>query len=125
MIQYTDQEAFNKAYIEVTKQGRPSSCLGQCLYRHPDGLKCAVGHLVSTQELRNLACRKGIQLEHLSALTIADAIGVNGNLLQCIQRCHDRPALQSGARMLRYFVPIFQKRMKEVAEEYDLTVPEV
>lgn len=46
MIRYTLQEAFDKAARGVIAQGKPSHNAEFCLYRGPDGLKCAVGHLL-------------------------------------------------------------------------------
>lgn len=46
------QEIFNKVVTKVLKQGKPSvldaGCA--CLYRSPDGSKCAAGHLLPDKE---------------------------------------------------------------------------
>lgn len=44
----TPQEIFDAAAIGVIKQGRASVSGpgGKCLYRGPDGTKCAAGHLI-------------------------------------------------------------------------------
>lgn len=41
------QEKFDTVLACLRKQGRPSiNADGACLYRGPDGLKCALGHLI-------------------------------------------------------------------------------
>lgn len=39
----TNQEAFNKAYLGLIRQGKPSHDGVRCMYRSPEGMKCAVG----------------------------------------------------------------------------------
>lgn len=41
-----NQEAFDKAVSGVIKQGSKSFTSNGCKYRGPNGLKCAVGHLI-------------------------------------------------------------------------------
>jgi hypothetical protein len=40
------QEAFDKAVRGIILQGGPSIAGVDCLYRGPDGRKCAIGHLI-------------------------------------------------------------------------------
>ena len=48
----TKQEFFNKSVAGVIKQGALSkNFTGHCLYRGPDGLKCAIGHVINDDEV--------------------------------------------------------------------------
>lgn len=42
----TEQEAFDIALAGLRKQGKPSKNNYSCLYRGPDGTRCAVGFLM-------------------------------------------------------------------------------
>lgn len=45
----TEQDVFNNAYIGMLRQNRRSAKSlhgNQCLYRGPNGLKCAIGHSI-------------------------------------------------------------------------------
>lgn len=59
----TKQETFNKVALHLLKQYKPSYVPGVgCLYRGKDGLKCAVGCLISDDNYSQ-------DLEHKSATT--------------------------------------------------------
>jgi len=47
----SEQELFDEIVANLLKQGKPSiSDKGQCYYRGPEGLKCAVGWVISDNE---------------------------------------------------------------------------
>ena len=134
------QEIFNKAYIGIIKQGKPSMThSGTCKYEAKDGSRCAVGMLIDEAELRKT-------MDSFEPARIADIINkvtdedgdsvselklpawvINENeLLTDIQGAHDfagHDILEDKERS--EFLPEFIKRMKKVALKYGLTVPEV
>ena len=131
----TLQEIFDKAYIGVVKQGRPSSDVNGCHYTLNTGnavLHCAVGHLfpegtdtddfncLMVTEAETRLTEKGEKLA--SALTNA---GVNVDsksnvlLLSRLQKAHD------GAPTDNRFLDAFKASAAIVAANFDLTVPEI
>lgn len=53
------QEIFNKAVTELRKQGAPArkildSGRAQCFYKMDDGRRCAVGHLLTDEQIEEL-----------------------------------------------------------------------
>lgn len=42
----TEQEIFDEVLSKLRKQGKPSMRGFACLYRGPESMKCAVGHLI-------------------------------------------------------------------------------
>lgn len=60
----TNQELFDKVVRAIVKQGRGSiNSEGLCVYRGPDGLKCAVGHIIPDELYSPL-------IEKTSAMTL-------------------------------------------------------
>ena len=50
-LDYTnDQQVFDYVLEKLREQGCQSKYMGKCLYRGPDGLKCAAGHLIPDDE---------------------------------------------------------------------------
>lgn len=93
------QEAFDKAYTGIVKQGKiavdPISL--KCVYKTSDGAKCAVGHLLTDEDL-NLW--KDMNLFHKPIKLIPndkwpDSIkGLDMWFLQELQRAHDNAIMQ-------------------------------
>ena len=86
----TTQEAFNTMVKHLRAQGVPSIDyrIG-CLYRGPNGLKCAVGCLISDEEYRpNMEMIKASVL--IRDGLISGLGEVNLDLLDDVQRLHDR-----------------------------------
>ncbi len=54
MSTMTKQEAFSKAYLGMAGQKwmQSKDSNGSCLYRGPDNLKCAAGHVLDNGEFR-------------------------------------------------------------------------
>lgn len=50
--EYTAQKVFDKVAEHLIKQGKKSISKGMCMYRSPDGSKCAAGFLISDEEYR-------------------------------------------------------------------------
>ncbi len=134
------QEIFDKAYIGIIKQGKPSMTpLGTCKYETKDGSRCAVGMLIDEAELRKSMDSfepSGISdIIHKVTDEDGDSVSdlklpawiINENeLLTDIQGAHDfagRDILEDKERS--EFLPEFTERMKKIALNYGLNVPEV
>jgi hypothetical protein len=107
-----NQEAFNIMVQHLRKQGQrailkddPTSCA----YRGADGLKCAIGALISDSEYNT-------QLEGRAASVLAAFYGMfkglDPYLLDDVQNIHDN-----------YSVTEWESRLKGIAEDYELTLP--
>lgn len=112
------QQAFNKAYLGLKAQGFERSHENEaCLYRGPDGKKCAIGHVIPDEHYRP-------EMEDGSVFYIAQRcpealpVGLRGmpaqRALHRLQRCHDQ-ALDPED---------MQRRLVHYAEDWGLTVPE-
>ena len=55
---FDQQDMFNKAYIGLRnqdfKQSLDSPRGGRCLYRGPHGLKCAIGHCITDEDMKDV-----------------------------------------------------------------------
>jgi len=81
----TKQEVFDTVVSALIKQGHPSiDTSGGCLYRGPDGLKCAIGHLIPdnvyTPDMENVSA------DHLA---FTKTLGVDVKFVEDLQRAHD------------------------------------
>ena len=87
----TKQEIFNKAYEGLRSQHfhKSEGAVDTfCMYRGPDGMKCAIGHLISDEnysvDLENKRVRNKMVRK---AAEIPDHI--DERFLQELQDCHD------------------------------------
>jgi hypothetical protein len=106
-----NQEAFNIMVQHLRKQGQrailkddPTSCA----YRGADGLKCAIGALISDSEYKEEF--EGKPVSSLSDYGLFKDLDVG--LLADMQNIHDFS-----------LVEYWESRFKDIAEEYDLTLP--
>ncbi len=127
------QEIFNKAYLGVIAQGKPSvGSSGTCMYESRDGSRCGVGMLIEDKSLRQ-------ELDSLNetgiSLVVENIIGGDSifidlpdwminevDLLESIQEAHDAAAAIPQDDAL--FVGNYKSRMTDVAKNFNLTVPE-
>jgi hypothetical protein len=108
-----NQEAFNIMVQHLRKQGRKSVLPDNpngCAYRGADGLKCAIGALISDEKYQKKY--EGHSASMLAQLT-GMFKGLDPYLLDDVQNIHDN-----------YPVTAWESRLKGVAEEYSLTLPE-
>jgi hypothetical protein len=106
-----NQEAFNIMVQHLRKQGRKSELdASNCAYRSKDGLKCAVGALISDEKYQKKY--EGHSASMLAQLT-GMFKGLDLYLLDDVQNIHDN-----------YPVTAWESRLKGVAEDYELTLPE-
>jgi len=114
----TRQEIFDLAYIGLAKQGfkrsyqKETSTDGPfCLYRAPDGKKCAIGFCIPDEEYRP-------NLEGGDAWLAYKAAGISGrdfNFAERLQGVHDHSKFPSE----------MEQDLRMFANEYGLTIPEV
>jgi len=132
------QEILNVSTAGVLAQGRPAlhNTKGGCAYRAfgPNGvIKCGIGHLIPDDKFQAMQknhtdgmyasalVRDEIDFmpEHLRPQKVAADI----DFLRIVQGCHDnawsttRPALET-------FVEDFKARVRDVAKNWDLEIPE-
>ena len=115
-MKITEQEAFDRMVNHLRKQGKKSvhEITRTCLYRHPDGLKCAVGALIPDElykpDFETRTASDVFKLStHLNSLFVHDIY----LLLDRMQEIHDFAEPHH-----------WEERFKEVAEEYYLRYTE-
>lgn len=116
----TPQAAFNIVYCEVLAQGGPSvASNGECRYRF-NTRKCGVGHLISDKEYSSEMEGMGIHnlQGHYPELQLNE---LDIAFLSAIQSAHDAT---SDADPLDW-EDEFRGNMKDLAERFDLEVPNV
>lgn len=116
------QEVFNKATAAVIAQGVRSSngdeAGATCLYRGPNGIKCAVGHLLSDEQMRkyevaNAAGAGSFTDSLLQEIAPDTDLDTLRSFLDALQGAHDSA---SGS----CFVETFKRNANAVAKLYDL-----
>jgi len=122
----TLQEMFNQAYLGVIAQGGQSSDgLGHCMYRGPEGRKCAVGHLLPDESYHRRLEGKSVDYGSgaLKPALIQAGIDMGDKstkaLLAKMQYIHDAPAPSD-----ELFIERFKLAMSKLATEHGLEVPE-
>jgi hypothetical protein len=80
----TEQEIFDTVVRHLKKQGRRAVDRGQCVYRHPEGLKCAVGCLISDAEYY-----PRMEGQPVYDITLPDRLAGHRRLLSYLQDSHD------------------------------------
>lgn len=111
----TKQQAFNKVWQHFVVEKNPPSInkKGDCLYRGPNGEKCAAGLFIPDDKYRrSMECRP--------AECVADAMGVDtetAKFIRHLQACHDDASVH-----LR-FTAEMERRLKSVAARFNLTIP--
>lgn len=122
------QEAFDIALNGILSQGGPSQRGGtgarntHCLYRGPEGRKCAIGWLIPDDEYQ-------VHFEEGSLGDVYEACpsldGLDDDILDRIQRAHDNAAIDAGRGQPQTDMAIFKENfltlMQSVASDYDLT----
>lgn len=115
----TKQEAFNLAYRGLKSQGfKSSTILGtiSCVYRHPDGLKCAVGHIMTDEEYRpNFDEHSGVTAATVARLLNWQIVDepFQVDFLTRLQEVHDEAANPSDMVL----------RLEDFADSYNLEIP--
>lgn len=110
----TKQQAFDVAVRGVFEQGGPGwdDRFGECVYRNDQGLRCAVGQLLSENDLA----------KDIDGATPADLVKLEilpkwvGKLASDLQKSHDNSFYLDSQN----FMQIFLQRCVSVAEEHNL-----
>lgn len=116
----TDQELFDKVAIHLLTQGQKAQdSFGQCFYRTPEGLKCAVGVCIDDEHYSPEFEGTSVGAETRNELALSKALIASGvrrdqfRLLQRLQVVHD--ACES---------PYWALQLADVAAEFGLTFKE-
>lgn len=119
----TPQEVFDTAVNGVIAQGRPSATAHSyggfaCLYRGPNGLKCAAGHLFTDGEVA------GCETVGASSILVrSPRLGEHEALISRLQRAHDlaaEDAFREDDFDVQAFVASFKERVNEIAAKHGL-----
>lgn len=111
------QAIFNKVARHLLRQGKASkNSLQDCLYRGPDGLKCAIGALIPDKVYKpewecNDPAHWGMSADDLTR-TIPQYVGDDGNFATELQALHDanKPSL-------------WPQKLRKFAKEHELKLP--
>lgn len=118
------QEAFEKAYKGIVAQGCAArSPHGACLYRGPGNTKCAIGHLLTDEQIVKHNIPEGLGASFLPRSLLEELLpGDIGApmFFGDLQSVHDGAAHAEGK-----FIDAFNSRAGAFASNYDLVVPEV
>ena len=110
--QATEQQVFDQVATHLLTQGRKSENAGTCLYRGPEGTKCAAGCLIGKSEYRaywegrswsGLAGEGSVPEEHL-------------DLIIALQKIHDHPDWR-----LRTLARSWREKLIKLANEFELS----
>lgn len=120
----TNQEVFNKVVTGLRTQGKPSVIRNiysgnRCVYRNPNGLKCAVGILIPDEQYTSCFDEKGISLSEIIE-EVPALQGIDSSLLISLQRTHDAA---SDNHEVNGFMEDLESGFQRVARMYNLTLP--
>lgn len=122
----TIQGAFDKMVSAIKNQGRPSveSSSGLCFYRNSNGNKCAIGHLISDDQINKFGIKEKSSVMNFplqlceELITYPDAIDSRIFLLD-MQTAHDTAATMHPLNN-NLFMNEFLIECKEVAKKWNL-----
>lgn len=110
------QELYDFVVAAIVKQGRPSvGDNDRCLYRGPEGLKCAYGHVhPDSMYSENMENRDIDELSDRNM--IPKSLIRHTRLLDYLQKCHD------GSRPIQgfTFIKAFCHQANRLAKQYNL-----
>lgn len=119
----SSQQIFDEVVTALRKQGRPSvNEAGGCLYRGPDGLKCAAGHLIPDDAYSpGMEGESVWQPEVLGALRRAGVAGdLNQHLVSRLQSAHDN-AVGDALNGVATWLAAFETEAASIAADHRLT----
>jgi hypothetical protein len=122
---------FDKAVGAVVAQGKPSMNKTSCLYRGPGGTKCALGHMLTDEQLKEFSIKEGSTPEHwdddlIRQLLPCEHMATAQNFMMLLQDAHDDagrnelPVFAFESLQGLDFVEAFLIQANEVAETYGL-----
>lgn len=104
-------------YDSMIKQGNPSVENGNCLYRGPDGRKCAIGFIIQNEDYEkdmNSESASTICFEYYGFNRGNEEVVKKVKFLEDIQHCHDR----NWHKKDEFFIKDFKKDMDKLKKEY-------
>jgi hypothetical protein len=114
------QPLFDKAVKAVIAQGSCSLCADEntCAYRGVDNKKCAIGHLLSDEQIASHGIKEGMLPNKFPPALIQELLpgvqsGIAVQFLEELQNCHDTT---TGSN----FVKTFTRVANEMASKWDL-----
>lgn len=131
--QLTAQEVFDASYKAMVAQGKPSidrvyqGGSRRCLYRGPNGLKCAVGALLTEDEAVGLDNYKpdGITVSGLyEDGKLPARLRPHLMLLEKLQLAHDQIAFAGEDKPDAVWLDEFKRMAANIAAVHNLTVQE-
>lgn len=124
------QEMFNKVWLGLQAQGWKQSIIGTtCRYRGPEGLKCAVGHLIPDDKYQSYWESSSIAylIGRFPLLLGMQLTEEDMEFLEHLQRAHDQNAIrhqfdENGKAELKRFADM-RSTFLELASLHNLSVP--
>jgi hypothetical protein len=113
----TEQELFDECAERVIAQGRPAMSGGTCSYTAPNGCHCAIGLVLSSEEL-TLATNcynAGTSASELLEALYGTPYNKRSIFANDLQRAHDQASDKDD------FILAFKTNLREVAERYGLS----
>lgn len=89
------QELFDKATTAILQQGcRSVNPAGQCRYRGPNNLKCAIGHLISDEQINIYGVQEGygagsFPIALIRSICAENDVYRSSDFLHGLQKVHD------------------------------------
>jgi hypothetical protein len=112
----TNQDIFDTVAIHLIKQGKKSAdANGDCLYRSPEGLKCAVGCLIP-DEVYDPEMEERVISRLLGCYDSLNFLWPYYDLLNDLQRTHDMLLTEN-----QTWKDAVILRLYELAEKYNLS----
>lgn len=123
-MRLSEQEVFDAACAAVLADGRPGMAGAMCSYQTSTGARCAVGWLLSDDELADIieAGERGSDVLHLNRRGLLPARLSGALRVLCqLQRAHDGAADSHANAEGEGFVAGFKRRAYRMAEDYGLS----
>lgn len=115
----TRQETFDFVARALAKQGRPSRGVrGFCMYRGPEGLKCAAGFLIPDADYSSRF--ENLDVTATPVAKVLEAHGYDLDLVKALQEAHDDAGPEDSKRRQGPWLALWGHLMGEVAQRFDL-----
>lgn len=117
------QEMLNTAVPFLIKQAVPSMTENgtRCLYRGPNGTKCAIGCIIPDDRYQEQFDGVGFisSLKGISGV-MPDILGDDIPFLRALQQCHDLASTSASYTESGIFVPLMLENFRQLAGDYKL-----
>ena len=114
-------DKFLSAILAVVEQGRPSlGADGNCMYRGPDGCKCAIGHMIPDDDYDLRFEGNAIaDFVDMGMPLIAEAAGIlrsEADFAWRLQKAHDTADPEN-------FTPDFLRKTRDALIDFEYAIP--